>query len=89
LRLVLFLSPPLNWALGATRVPMRHYVGATALGIVPQMALTVFFADAIASDARRGVATPRVALAVALLVVFLASAAVVTRRLLGRPRDAT
>jgi len=38
LRLVLFLSSPLNWAIGATRVRIPHYLGGTALGIVPGIA---------------------------------------------------
>jgi phospholipase D1/2 len=89
LRLVLFLAPPLNWVLGATRVRTSQYVAATALGIVPGMALTVFFADSIASGGQGGPQAPRVALAAAVLLVFLASAAVLTRRLLGKPGDAT
>jgi uncharacterized membrane protein YdjX (TVP38/TMEM64 family)/isoprenylcysteine carboxyl methyltransferase (ICMT) family protein YpbQ len=49
LRLVGVLAPPLNWGLGLTGVRLRHYVAGTALGIVPGLAITVFFADAIAN----------------------------------------
>lgn len=49
LRLLLFLAPPLNWAVGATRVRVHHYVGGTALGVIPGIAVIVFFADSIAS----------------------------------------
>jgi len=50
LRLLLFLGPPLNWSLGASRVRMRDYVLGTGIGILPGIGLTVFLADRI-SDA--------------------------------------
>jgi uncharacterized membrane protein YdjX (TVP38/TMEM64 family) len=50
LRLVLFLGPPLNWSLGASRVRTRDYVLGTGIGILPGIGLTVFLADRI-SDA--------------------------------------
>jgi uncharacterized membrane protein YdjX (TVP38/TMEM64 family) len=50
-RLLVFLAPPLNWALGATRVRARHYVAGTALGAVPGIATAVLFADSIAARA--------------------------------------
>ena len=49
LRLVLGLAPMLNWGLGLTGVRLPLYFAATALGIVPNLALAVFFADAIVS----------------------------------------
>jgi len=48
LRLLLFLAPPLNWALGASRVRTADYVLGTALGIVPGTGLTVYLADRVA-----------------------------------------
>jgi uncharacterized membrane protein YdjX (TVP38/TMEM64 family) len=84
LRLVLFLAPPLNWTIGVTRVRLHHYVGGTALGIVPGIAVTVFFADSIAN---RGPGDPLISgkmLAGALLVVgFLVVATIAGRRLLA------
>src|SRR5262249_8849057 len=47
LRFVLGLSPLLNWGLGVTGVRARDYVAGTALGLVPNMAVAVFFADVI------------------------------------------
>ena len=47
LRLLLFLAPPLNWALGASRVGVRDYVLGTAIGVLPGIGLTVFLADRI------------------------------------------
>jgi protein-S-isoprenylcysteine O-methyltransferase Ste14/uncharacterized membrane protein YdjX (TVP38/TMEM64 family) len=49
LRLVFGLAPMLNWGLGLTGVRLLHYFAATALGIVPNLAVAVFFADAIAN----------------------------------------
>jgi uncharacterized membrane protein YdjX (TVP38/TMEM64 family) len=81
LRLLLFMAPPLNWALGATSVRFSHYLAGTALGTLPGMATTVYFADAIAS--RPGSALGP-ALAAALVIVLVAIARIVARRLLVR-----
>ena len=51
LRLAGGLAPPLNWGLGLTGVGIRDYVAGTALGVIPGIALAVFFADAIATRA--------------------------------------
>jgi uncharacterized membrane protein YdjX (TVP38/TMEM64 family) len=85
LRLVLFLAPPLNWALGATRVRLPHYVAGTALGVIPGMAATVFFADTLARrppDA--SLLSPRIVLGAVAVALGLAGVAVASRRLLGR-----
>jgi uncharacterized membrane protein YdjX (TVP38/TMEM64 family) len=89
LRLVLFLAPPLNWVLGATRVRPQHYVAGTALGIIPGMATTVFFADSIANrPPGSAVLSPRVALGALLVMAVVATASVASRRLLGREQAA-
>ncbi len=49
LRLVFGMAPMLNWGLGLTGVRLLHCFAATALGIVPNLAVAVFFADAIAN----------------------------------------
>jgi uncharacterized membrane protein YdjX (TVP38/TMEM64 family) len=85
LRLVLFMAPPLNWALGATRVRLGHYVAGTALGVVPGIATAVFFAESIASRGPEEELVGGGTLLAGLLIVgFLATAAIVSRRLLGR-----
>jgi uncharacterized membrane protein YdjX (TVP38/TMEM64 family) len=48
LRLVLFMAPPLNWAIGVTRVRLRDYVLGSALGVVPCIAVTAYAADTVA-----------------------------------------
>jgi uncharacterized membrane protein YdjX (TVP38/TMEM64 family) len=84
LRLVLFLAPPLNWALGVSRVRTRDYVGATALGVVPGIGVTVLFADSIAGrSAGNDLFAPQVVVTLVLLVGFLVVAGVASRRFLG------
>jgi phospholipase D1/2 len=48
LRLVLFISPPLNWAIGLTRVQFCQYIAGSALGVIPGIAITCYFADSVA-----------------------------------------
>jgi phospholipase D1/2 len=87
LRLLLFLAPPLNWALGASRVGVRDYLLGTALGILPGIGLTVFLADRITETGSAAglldwqILVPAVALA---LLIALGMAA--GRRLLGGSR---
>ena len=47
LRLVLFMAPPLNWAVGVTRVRLGDYVLGSALGVVPCIAVTTYAADIV------------------------------------------
>jgi Uncharacterized conserved protein len=47
LRLVLFVAPPLNWAIGLTRVRFCQYIAGSALGVIPGIAITCYFADSI------------------------------------------
>ena len=49
LRLVFGMAPMLNWGLGLTGVRLLHCFAATALGIVPNLAVAVFFADTLAN----------------------------------------
>lgn len=87
LRLLLFLAPPLNWALGASRVQVRDYVLGTAIGILPGIGLTVVLADRItgagSASELLGWDVLGPGLVLALLIVC---GAVVGRRLLGRSR---
>ena len=54
LRLVFFLSPPLNWVMGITRVRFRQYFAGSALGVIPGIAIACYFADSIAATKTRG-----------------------------------
>jgi uncharacterized membrane protein YdjX (TVP38/TMEM64 family) len=47
LRLVLFMAPPLNWAIGVSRVRLRDYVLGSAVGVVPCIAVTSYAADTV------------------------------------------
>lgn len=77
LRLVLGLAPMLNWGLGLTGVRFPHYFAATALGIVPNLALAVFFADAIVSRLPgSGTPSPRLVVGGTLVVVVIATAVI-------------
>jgi len=49
LRLAGGLAPPLSLGLSLTGVRLWHYVAGTAIGVIPGIAVTVFFADSIAS----------------------------------------
>jgi uncharacterized membrane protein YdjX (TVP38/TMEM64 family) len=42
LRLVLFMAPPLNWLIAVTRVKFPQYVAASAIGIIPGVAVTCY-----------------------------------------------
>jgi len=87
LRLVLGLAPMLNWGLGLTGVRLAHYFAATALGIVPNVAVAVFFADAIASRLPSSdISSQRVVFGGMLVVVAAIATAVVARRLRRRKR---
>ncbi|MCW5893915.1 MAG: TVP38/TMEM64 family protein [bacterium] len=82
LRLLLFLSPPLNWALGATRVRTSHYVFGTAIGIVPGLAAAVYFGDVLgATGSVSDVLRPGVVLPAAAALLLVATVAVAAHRL--------
>jgi uncharacterized membrane protein YdjX (TVP38/TMEM64 family) len=88
LRLVLFLAPPLNWALGASRVGVRDYVLGTALGVLPGIALTVYLADQITAREATELLDWTIVAPAAILALLIATGAVVGRRLLGRSPEA-
>lgn len=89
LRLLLFLSPPLNWAIGATRVSLRAYVAGTAVGIVPGVAGTVLLADSFADAETWGdLATPEVLLTLAAVVAVAIAGAAFARRALRQAEAA-
>ena len=89
LRLVFGLAPMLNWGLGLTGVRLPHYVAATALGIAPNLAVAVFFADAIVSRLPgSGISSPLVVVGGTLVVVAIATAGVARRLRRKRANEA-
>jgi uncharacterized membrane protein YdjX (TVP38/TMEM64 family) len=84
LRLLLCMAPPLNFALGATRVRFVDYLAGTAVGVLPGMGLAIAFADTIAhSHAASTHLTAAHAGGIVLLVVTLAIGVRLARRYLG------
>ncbi len=84
LRLLLFLAPPLNWALGASRVRTLDYVVGTALGVLPGIGLTVVLADRItAAGSGAGPLGPDVVVPAAIIALQITVGIVLGRRLLG------
>jgi len=83
LRLVLGLAPLLNWGLGLTGVGIGPYVAGTALGIVPNIAIAVVFADVIANRPTGIGSSPAILLG-PLLLIAVAAMIHLARRLIGR-----
>lgn len=72
LRLLVFLAPPMNWAIGTTRVRFSHYVAGSIVGVIPGLAVTVTFADAITKvNSLRELGRPEVVIPAALVAGFL------------------
>jgi uncharacterized membrane protein YdjX (TVP38/TMEM64 family) len=87
LRLVLFVAPPMNWAIGTTRVRFRHYLAGSIVGVVPGVAVTVSFADAITeAQSVRDLLSLELVLLAALVLAFLLASTLALRRLLARSR---
>ena len=80
LRLVLFLAPPLNWAIGTSRVRLADYVTGTALGLLPGVFTTVLFADSIVAREANAAGEPTSMLPAGLALAVFVGAAVVGRR---------
>jgi uncharacterized membrane protein YdjX (TVP38/TMEM64 family) len=84
LRLTLFLSPPLNWALGTSRVSLHDYVVGTAVGTLPGLAVAVWLGDLIvAAETWADLLVWETAIPLGLLGAFFVGAALVGRRLLA------
>jgi phospholipase D1/2 len=85
LRLVLFLAPPLNWTLGATRVRTSHYVLGTAIGIVPGLAIAVYLGDLLgAAGSLSDLLRPGIIVPALAALLFAVTIGVAAHRLLGR-----
>jgi uncharacterized membrane protein YdjX (TVP38/TMEM64 family) len=82
LRLVLFMAPPLNWAIGVTRIRLRDYVLGSALGVVPCIAITSYAADSLVqAGSLSGLLTPYTLLTATLALVLVIAGALVAWKL--------
>ncbi len=82
LRTVLGLAPPLNWAVGATSVSFPNYAAGTALGVIPNVAVFVYFGGSIAVAIEQGDwLTPQVLVPAGLVGMFVAVGVLMGRRL--------
>lgn len=89
LRLVLFMAPPLNWLIALTRVTFSHYFAASALGIIPGVAVTCYCAGTIVkARSFSDVLTPEFILPFALLAALVLASTLAARRLLGSRQEA-
>lgn len=89
LRLVLFMAPPLNWFIALTRVKFSHYFAASALGIIPGVAVTCYCAGTIVrARSFSDVLTPEFILPFALLAALVLGSTLAARRLLGSRQEA-
>jgi uncharacterized membrane protein YdjX (TVP38/TMEM64 family) len=85
LRLVLYFSPPLNWAIGLSRVPFSSYLGATAIGVLPTLAATCYAGDAVARAASpAALLEPRILAPLVAVIAAVAAGALWGRRALGK-----
>src|SRR5262245_19125997 len=86
LRVILFLSPPLAWALGASRVRLVDQVLGTAVGILPMMGLVVVFADRLVGvDSIGKMFEVEVLVPGAALALLMAAGVFLGRRMLMGP----
>jgi uncharacterized membrane protein YdjX (TVP38/TMEM64 family) len=85
LRLVLFLAPPLNWAIGLTKVQFCHYIAGTALGVIPGIAITCYFSDSIAGlKSTETLFTLKMAVPAGLVAALLMISGISAWRLFGK-----
>ena len=88
LRFILFLAPPLNWLIGTTGVRYPQYIAGSAFGLVPGVALTVYFADEISAlQSWHELATPSFAVAILLALSLAAIGAAIAYRSAITRRD--
>ena len=88
LRLVLFMAPPLNWIIALTRVKFPHYFAASALGIIPGVAVTCYCAGTIVkARSFADVLTLEFIVPFALLAALIIGSTLAARRLLGSRKE--
>ena len=85
LRLVLFVAPPLNWAIGLSKVRLYQYVAGSALGVIPGLAITCYFADSIAGlQSTEPIFTMKMILPAGLIALLLIVSGISAWRLFGK-----
>ena len=87
LRLVLFVAPPLNWAIGLTKVRLCQYIAGSALGVIPGIAITCYFADSIAGlQTTETLFTLKMVLPAGLIATLLIVSGISAWRLFGKKK---
>lgn len=82
LRTVLGLAPPLNWAVGATSVSFGQYAAGTALGVIPNVAVFVYFGGSVAQAVEQGDwLSAQIIVPAAVVVLFVAVGVLMGRHL--------
>ncbi|MEI6314767.1 MAG: VTT domain-containing protein [Syntrophus sp. (in: bacteria)] len=85
LRLALFMAPPLNWAIGLTRVRFCQYIAGSAVGVVPCIAIACYFADSIASlKTTEPMFTLKMVVPAGMVAALLIISGILARRLFGK-----
>jgi uncharacterized membrane protein YdjX (TVP38/TMEM64 family) len=85
LRLVLFVAPPLNWAIGLTKVRLFQYIAGSALGVIPGIAITCYFAGSIAGlQSTETLFTLKMVLPAGLIATLLIVSGISAWRLFGK-----
>ncbi len=88
LRLVLFLAPPMNWAVSATRVRFVDYVIGSAVGVIPGLLMTVAFSQSLAHiTSVEQLLTPAVLIPGSLVLAFLVASLWIARRYFSEPEE--
>jgi len=89
LRLILFMAPPMNWLIALTRVQFLQYITASALGLIPGVAVICYCASTIVkARSFSDVLTPDFLLPFALLGALVLASTLAARRLLGSRQEA-
>jgi uncharacterized membrane protein YdjX (TVP38/TMEM64 family) len=79
------MAPPLNWAIGVTRVRLRDYVLGSALGVVPCIAITSYAADTVAqAGSLSALLTPDTLLPASLAFIVVTAGALAAWKFLRR-----
>jgi len=85
LRLVLFVAPPLNWAIGLTKVRLCQYIAGSALGVISGIAITCYFTDSIAGlQSTETLFTLKMVLPAGLIATLLIISGISAWRLFGK-----